>query len=224
MKKLIRKFKDWYQKFNTARWNAGLTRKYFPESKYVVEYAFEVAGVKYFTMSDIANIPYERGLMALAIYEEHRMKCDREYLLEHCAVMSDILRDKNAIDIFKINMLNDQLKERLEMNIDVDILYKLASVSFFDKNENPVLYDPEYNRKKIEFWKKHKGVADFFLQQSIRNFLPFLTQFDPYLESYLTLSQELNKIHLDRMSLMSYKSLSTSSTTGKKRSKIAGKT
>jgi hypothetical protein len=195
---MIKKLKEWYQNFNTAKWNT-LCKKYFPEQKHVIEFAFEVAGVKYFRFNDVFTLPYERGLMSIAIYEETRMKCSREYLMEHCSAVSEILRNPKTVDIFRINELNEQMKSRLELTMDVDLLYKLASVAFFDKNENPVLYDAEYNVKKIAFWKKHKGVADFFLQKPVAELMPFIRNSNIDLDAYSVLNEKLNELHLGRI-------------------------
>ena len=202
---MINRLKNLYQEFNTARWNAGLTRKYFPDHKHIIEYAFEVAGVKYFRFNDVFNLPYERGLMSVAVYEETRMRCSREYLTEHCKAISEILRDPQKVDIFRINELNEQMKDRLNLATDVDLLYKLASIVFFDKKENPVLYDAEYNLKKIAFWKKHRGVADFFFQKPVVELIPFIRSSDFDLDSYSALNSQLNEVHLERIRLSSSK-------------------
>ena len=177
-------------------------KKHFPDSKRIIEKAFEVGGVQYYRFADIFNIPYERGLYSLAVYEETRMSCDREYLQKHVEAMKALLNPENKkIDIYKINTLNEQLGERMKMSFDVDLLYKLASVVFFDKKENPALYDLEYCTKKIEHWKKHKGVADFFLQHPLRDLMPYLDTVGVDLDTYSQLNASLNKIHLERLSM-----------------------
>ena len=65
------------------------------------------------------------------------------------------------IDVFKIKSLNDILKGRLKWHVDTDILYKLASIVFFEKGEDPRTYDFKYNAEKIEFWKQHKDYRDW---------------------------------------------------------------
>ena len=202
---MINKLKNLYQEFNTARWNAGLCKKYFPDHKHIIEFAFEVAGVKYFRFNDVFNLPYERGLTSIAVYEETRMRCSKEYLTEHCNAISEILRDPKKVDIFRINELNEQMKDRLNLAMDVDLLYKLASIVFFDKKENPVLYDAEYNLKKIDFWKKHKGVASFFLQTPVVELIPFIQNSDFDLDSYSALNQKLNEAHSERIRLLNSK-------------------
>jgi hypothetical protein len=148
-------------------------KKLFPQSRHIIEYAFTIAGVDYFRHNDVFNMPYERGFMALAAYEECRMGVNREYLNAHTSKIREILTAPK-VDIFAVHKLNEQLKERMLFVADADLLYKLASVVFFDKHENPCIYEPEYNQKKIEFWRRHKGVADFFLQKPLRELIPFL--------------------------------------------------
>jgi len=195
-----------YQAFKTARWNAHKNiRKLFPEQKHIIKFAFEVAGRAYYCFDDIFAQPYERGLMAIAIYEEAKTKCSREYLLKHVEAVSNILQAKQ-IDIFKIHALNEQMKDRLNLSCDVDLLYKLASVIYFDKNENPCLYEAEYCAKKIEYWKQHKGVADFFLQKPVAELIPFLQSSDIDLSTYSVLNRELNEVHLERLKALGSKS------------------
>jgi hypothetical protein len=170
----------------------------FPDQKHIIEEAFEVKGRKFYQFTDIFQLPYERGLYALAIYEECRMRCSREYLERHIDAMRKILHSEK-IDIFRVNQLNEQMSDRLNLTLDVDLLYKLASVSFFDETENPALYDQVYCQKKIDFWKENKGTADFFLQQPLTTLIPFLQNVDFNLNEYSILNQQLNRIHSERL-------------------------
>jgi hypothetical protein len=152
-----------------------------------------VAGVDYFRHNDVFNMPYERGFMALAAYEECRMGVNREYLEAHTSRVREILTSQK-VDIFEVHKLNEQLKERMLFVADADLLYKLASVVFFDKKENPLIYEPEYNRRKIEFWKKHKGVADFFLQMPLKKLIPFLNISETDLKAYLVATKKIREL------------------------------
>lgn len=194
------------QRFKSWRHNRTKeVKKLFPGQKHIIEPAFEIAGVQYYRFNDVFQIPYERGLMALAIYEETRMKCSREYLTKHVEVTREILH-ATKVDVFKINQLNEQLNERLTLILDTDLLYKLASIVFFDGKENPVVYEPDYCRKKIEFWKLHKGVADFFLQKPLLELIPYLENVDFDLNTYSLLNKELNDLHQERLQACSSKS------------------
>jgi len=176
----------------------------FPGSKHIIKHAFTIAGIDYYQFDDVFNLPYERGLMALVIYEEARMNCNREYLEKHVEVSRELLRSR-SIDIYKLNQLNEQMSERLNISFDTSLLYKLASIVFFDKNENPSLYEPEYCEKKIALWKEHRNVTDFFLQKPLQELIPFLQNVEFDLEKYSELIQELNKIHSERFQLLQFK-------------------
>lgn len=195
--------KELRQRIHNAKYNKD-PKKVFPEQKYIIEPAFEIAGVRYYRHADVFNIPCERGLMALAVYEESRMRCSREYLEKHVEVVRELLRT-NPIDIFRVNQLNEQMAERLNLVIDTDLMYKLASIVYFDGKENPAIYEADYCAKKIELWKKHKGTADFFLQKPLRELIPYLESVDFDLNEYSKVQTELNKIHLDRLSVSSSK-------------------
>lgn len=166
----------------------------FPNQNHIIEEAFEVDGVKYYQFSDIFQIPYERGLMALAVYEEVRMRCTREYLQKHVEACRTLLHD-NKIDIYKLNSINEQLGDRLNLAFDTEHLYKLASIVFFDKKENPALYEADYCAKKIDFWKKHKDLTVFFLQKPLLELIPFLKDVDTDLQAYSEIVEKTNKIH-----------------------------
>jgi len=123
-----------FQKIKTWIHNQKDPKKVFPKQKHIIERAFTIAGVDYYQFSDVFNLPYERGLSALSIYEESRMRCSREYLEKHVEVVREILRS-TKIDVYRINQLNEQMSQRLNLVLDVDLLYKLASIVFFDGKE-----------------------------------------------------------------------------------------
>jgi len=180
------------------------TKRIFPNSKAVIEFAFRSGGVNYYTYADIFSLPYERGLMAMAAYAELDMRCSREYLLKHTEVVTDILNQK-TIDIYKLNNLNEQMKQRLALATDINLMYKLASVVYFDKNENPARYEQAYAEKKIEKWKKDKSVQDFFLQKPLIELIPFLQSVEFDLDIYSTINRELNERHLDFLRMQKFK-------------------
>lgn len=162
------------------------------KEKYRIEYAFTCGGTKYYRFADIANLPYERGLQAMVVYKEVTMQCDRTYLQDHVKAMDKILSSNN-INIYNIKTLNDFMKQRLALPTDVDLLYKLASVCFFDETENPCTYEPAYAEKKIAKWRKDKGVTDFFSQTPLLELMPFLQRVDVDLSAYTPINNRINK-------------------------------
>lgn len=175
-------------------WQAAWDRKREQKEKYRIEYAFTCGGTKYYRYADIANLPYERGLMAINVYNELEMRCDKKFLVKYVDAVEKQLH-KQTIDIFTINKLNEILKQRLQMPTHVDLLYKLASVVFFDKTENPAVYEPAYAEKKIAKWRKDKKVTDFFSQMPLRELLPSSENVDIDLDTFTEIQAELDKIH-----------------------------
>jgi hypothetical protein len=159
-----------------------------------ITFAFEVGGIKYYQFDDAFNTPCERALKALTYYEELRMRCTRDYLEKHCQAVKEVLSN-TKIDVQRLAVLNQQLLDRLELIIEPDIAYKLASVVYFDKNESPYVFDDKYAAKKVEHWKKHKGVHDFFLQKPVQALIPFINGSEVNLDIYSEVVRNLNRIH-----------------------------
>lgn len=181
-------------------WRIEWDKRREQKNKYRTEYAFTCGGTKYYRFADITNLPYERGLMALNVYNEVEMRCSRGFLVNYADTIDKLLHEQK-IDIFKIQQLNEILKQRLTMTTDTDLLYKLASVCFFDKSENPAVYEPAYAEKKIAKWRKDKGVRDFFMQKPLLELMPFLQSVDTDLDIYSQMCEELNKIHTECLRL-----------------------
>lgn len=171
-----------------------LSKREEQKLKYRIEYAFTSGGTKYYRYEDIRNLPFERGLAALSIYNEVEMRCDRKLLKKYTDVVAGLLREK-TIDIYKLNALNEMLQQRLSLTCDVDLMYKLASVVFFDKKENPLVYEQSYAEKKIERWKKDMSVNAFFLQMPLKELIPFSTSAEIDLDTYSKLNEEINALH-----------------------------
>lgn len=195
-------------------WRVQWDKRRKQKEKYRIEYAFTCGGTKYYRFADITNLPYERGLMALHVYNEVDMRCSRQFLLHYADTIDKLLHEQK-IDIFKINQINEILKQRLTLTTDTDLLYKLASVCFFDKTENPAVYEPDYAEKKIAKWRKDKGARDFFLQKPLLELMPFLQSVDTDLDTYSSMCDELNKIHSECLRIASSDKKSTSTSNGK---------
>lgn len=174
-------------------WRKEMDKRRKQKEKYRIEYAFTSGGTKYYRYADISNLPYERGLSALCVYNELEMRCSRQFLEHYVDAMHKVLRSKQ-IDIYKINALVELVEQRLKMPTDVDLMYKLASVCFFDDTENPRVYDPEYAERKIAKWRKDKKVADFFTQMPLLELMPFLQQSSIDLDTYMEVNKQLNKL------------------------------
>lgn len=173
-------------------------RNHYPsKSEHAIEYAFTSNGIEYFQFSDFNNIPALRGLKTMVFYEEMRCKCTLEYIKLHCDAIDNILI-QNKINVFEIKRLNDQMKERTELALDTELIYKLASIVFFDKGENTTDYDFSYNLKKIENWK-NGGAGAFFLLKPVQELLPALKDIEENLLKYSQVVEELNQQHWENI-------------------------
>jgi hypothetical protein len=141
------------------------------KAEHKILFAFEADGEKYYEFDDANNIPCDRAFCALAFYEELQMRCTREFLQAHCQATEDAINNKNGISITNLAKLNQQLKERLELIYEPELVYKLASVVYFDESESPYSYDFKYGLQKIQRWKK-QNVGDFFLSLPIKKLMP----------------------------------------------------
>lgn len=174
--------------------------------RFIKKEAFKVGGIQYYQFNEIFNLPFERGIMALATYTELEMCVSSTYLSEHIKAMDRALNPPDGkISIYHINTLNEMLKERTNLIPDTEMLYKFASIVFFDENEQPYNYEYEYNQKKIAHWKKYPEALGFFLQQPIMTLIPFSNISHKTLLEALKVSDLVNQAHLERMQQLSSK-------------------
>ena len=162
--------------------------------------AFVSGGVMYYQFEDIFTMPCQRSFEATTYYEEMKSRISKEYLTEYLEAMTKVLSDPKGINVSKVAILTNHLKERSELIVDSDIVYKLASVMYFDKNENPYAYDMKYNHIKIKKWKEEQDVESFFLQTPIRNFLPFTDILESDLSNYLKVASQVSQEHWSYLS------------------------
>ena len=172
-------------------------RHHFPQSEQVIEYAFTSGGVDYYQHVDEMNMPYGRALKALAFYAEFNMKMDADFIKKWVSAFDAVLNAQkfNIDSIVELKKLVHQIKERQAITFMPDHIYKLASVRYFDKHENPNDYDYAYNAKKIEKWKK-EPVNDFFLSEPIVKLVPFLKDAPAGFETFIQAVSEMESQHL----------------------------
>jgi hypothetical protein len=171
----------------------------FPKVEHKIEKVFTVAGVDYYSFANLQDAACLRALKTMTFYTELQMRCDYDYLKAHVAAVDEVLMS-GRIDIYKLKTYNDYLKDRLTWIVDTDLVYKLASVVYFDETENPLDYDFTYCQKKIEFWKKHLPVNDFFYAAPILELIPFLKNADVNLQEYLTVTKKVKALQLANIS------------------------
>lgn len=158
---------------------------------FTLEFAFECNGTRYFEFKDKNSMPFQRGLDALIFFEELQNGVTRDYILNHIEVMKKCTEVKNGKSLDLKNMFIEiaRFEERLKYIISPEIIYKVASVAFIDEKESVLRYDHEYNKHKIESWKKYGD--GFFLHEPLKKLIPFL---NTYADSSLTYLRVVDKI------------------------------
>lgn len=169
-------------------------KSYLSDEKFKVVEAFKLNGKKYFMYEDSTKAPSGRQLSALTIYEEFNMRMTKEYAELHVRAVEKIL-NSNPVRLTVLAQINQNMKERLQMAIFPEHVYKLASVIFFDEFESPYNYDYQYNNKKIEEWKTSGGTLDFFLKTPLQDLIPSLQLPEGNVNTYFQVSQQIDNLH-----------------------------
>lgn len=192
-KQLLQNLKNTWAKIKTRLGGAPVWQI---DEGHVIEPAFISGGVQYYRLKDYFNTFSLRGLMALQVYEEWNMRMSKEQLMEFIDKADKVLSNPKQINIGEIARLVSMLKERVEFIIPTsDLVYKFASVAFFDKNESPYSYDPEYNKEKITRWKEAGDVSDFFIVMRLKDIIPLPTLSEEDLKTCLTVLDQVAQKH-----------------------------
>lgn len=179
-------------------------RQFFPNQKHIILYAFSIGDRHYFRFDDPLAIPYDRGLKTLVYYRELDMNVDRDTLVAHTQAFDNVLSGQKVTlkEILDLKQLNDQLKAKLQLPKEPELMYKLASVVFFDQHENPNTYEFKYGEAKIRHWKKEASLSDFFLQMPLRQLIPYLDYAGENIEQFSQMTQKAKNQHLAFLSSM----------------------
>ena len=176
-------------------------KDFFPDAKHIITYGFSIGERHYFRFDDPLNTPYDRALKTLVYFKELDMNCDRAFIKAHTEAFDNALSQPsiNIDTLVELKQLNDQLKQRLELPKEPELMYKLASVVFFDQFENPYVYEFKYGMNKIKAWKKETSLEDFFLQKPLLELIPYLEFAGENLKQYSEMTEKVNQQHLDKI-------------------------
>lgn len=165
------------------------------------EVAFEVtdkAGVihKFYRIINVEKMPPLRAINAQDIYNEMEWKIEREDLIGMYEANKILFNQGKLIEAYE----NEKaVFDRINHVCNIGQIYRLASVLYLSKDENPFDYDYSFNYRKIEFWQRHLKVEDFFLQSQLDNLVPFLNSKEIDLKKYTTEQIEERERNLTRI-------------------------
>lgn len=164
-----------------------------------IEFAFTSGGINYFKFSAEVNVPFQRAVAAKDIFTEELWQINPDYLRGWNNGLINLLMDKKKKDdkkLYEIGILASRLKEQMDMSVSFIRQLKLATVLYFDEQENPLDYQYPYNKQKLEHWMKHNDVEGFFLNLPEYAYLPSLTEYSQNFPTYLQAEtlQSLNNL------------------------------
>ena len=153
-----------------------------------MEFVFEVSGKKFYQFIDQKNIPVERALSAMDVYNELDTRLDKEYLDLYFKTVLELLNKGKLVEAGNLTIM---AQSRLEHITHIGIIYKLASVVYIEENEDPYRYSLALAEKKIEFWQENeKDINAFFLKMRIKELIPYLDTWNGDISHYSQLQGE----------------------------------
>jgi hypothetical protein len=179
--------------YNKARFNLVQdlpTKK--PICKHEVAYQFtcKVTGKDYFKMVNDLNLSAERAFAAQDIYAELEQKTDTLYHEGSYKAILEFLSQGKNMDA---GMVAWNGLERIQKHItNWDLMYKLASVLYFDADENVYRYDVAYNEEKIKAWQQDKDIEGFFLKTGFGEYLRLFNSSGMNLSLYIQVQRKRN--------------------------------
>ena len=132
-----------------------------------IEFVFRCGDRNYFRFSTEVNIPFQRAIAARDILTEELWQINPDQLKAWVKGLINVITDekkKGDKKIYEIGVLAHRLQEQLEMSYSLVRQMKLASVLYFDEQENPLDYQYPYNSEKIKYWMANNDVPGFFLR------------------------------------------------------------
>ncbi len=183
--------------------------QFLVQPKEPVQFAFTCGDVDYWHFVDASKIPSMRALQFWTFNEEWRSRTTRELYEKETAaeeqlaveLESELSGKSGKINLVKAVQSMAELKkilknrrERMGLIFEADTFFKMASVVFFDKNENPYRYDFKYNEEKIKKWKADANLNDFFLSMPIKDLAPYLSELGDNSQDYSLVSQKVMEL------------------------------
>ncbi len=169
-----------------------------PKVDYPITLAFTAEdGTEYWEFSDPLNIPADRGNNVLTYFKELELGVTRADLKVYLEAIRKVLTPMpgKGINLGTISILTQQLEQKCDMQVEVDVLWKIASVVYFDASENPGGYDYDYAKKKIEKWKNDFTIDVFFSISRMFKYMPHSKLSEENIKTFSTLAAEIKAIH-----------------------------
>lgn len=164
---------------------------------HIIEPAFIAGGIQYYKVRDQFNTHTLRGMSAVEIYDKWNMRMERSTLTKYIEELQKCFNAGKTIDINRVVSLVNGMKDRMDFVLPPqEYLWDLFCVTYFDTNESPYGYDPDYQIAKKERLKQSGDIDDFFLFTRLSELLPLPKLSADDLAAALKVIQQLDESNL----------------------------
>jgi hypothetical protein len=118
-----------------------------------------IEGKQYYEFVNAADMPAARFIHYLDLSKELSTGADRSTVNEYLEQMKSAT---NAGDSAKMGALIFMLQDQINNCTPLEVLYKLAALVYFDKDEDISCFDADYNLRKIKLFKELPNQGFFF--------------------------------------------------------------
>lgn len=161
-----------------------------PKYNIAITYEHTIDGVHYYRLANDYEMFEKRYRFLRTFYQQLELKFTSETLSQF---MDSIIAEAEKGKLSKVFDIAKEVKYRSEWLFEPESLYRLYSVVCFDLQENIEDYDIEYNKQKIDAFKK-KSLLKHILQLLVGGSKTLLNLSDEDFQAYmLQLNQSLER-------------------------------
>jgi len=162
-----------------------------PDFANKVEKAFVDGGIQYYKFKEDTKMPYGRYQVLQSFLLGYELRMDYTLFL---AFLTEIEKNLNGtrgqIDLSKTFVTIEKMKARAALAFEPKQAYNLASVIYFEANEDLYQYEGPLNEAKIKRWME-AGLIDFFYMKPLSELIGLSNFSQPDLISYM---KEVNEL------------------------------
>ena len=167
---------------------------------HIIEPAFIAGGVQYYKVRDQFNTHTLRGMSAVEIYDKWNMRMERSTLTKYIEELQKCFNTGKSIDLNRVISLVNGMKDRMDFVLPPqEYLWDLFCVTYFDTNESPYAYDPDYQIEKKARLKASGDIDDFFLFTRLSELLPLPKLSADDLVAAFKVIAELDELNLQNL-------------------------
>lgn len=185
---MIKRIKNWIK---GKKESPEFYNVHHPNFMNQVEPAFQIKGVQYYRFKQETKIPYGRYQVLQSFLLSYDLRMDYTLFKAYLEQIESVLNGaKGSINLAKAFELIEKMKARAALAFDPAQAYNIASVVYFDQNEDLYKYDSIHNQNKIAAWKE-AGQLDFFYTRPISELLGLSNFSESALTEYIKEASDL---------------------------------